>query len=141
MASEELKLKRRWHDLAGQAAKETDPEKLMQIVKDLCGLLDAQKKPPASSSARPDQSKKTTPQVASEKYSCQKIPTAISPARNKTTSMGGILPTARDWAASVGRACGLTPAARRVVPLGLAQIFYFTQRLCAGLMNSARVAG
>jgi len=60
MASEELKLKRRWHDLAGQAAKETDPEKLMQIVKDLCGLQDAQKKPPASSSARPDQPRKTT---------------------------------------------------------------------------------
>jgi len=60
MASEELKLKRRWHDLAGQAAKETDPEKLMQTVKDLCGLLDAQKKPPASSSARPDQPRKTT---------------------------------------------------------------------------------
>jgi hypothetical protein len=63
MASEEFKLKRRWHDLAGQAAKETDPEKLMQIVKDLCGcwmrkrnrppvlLRDRtnQKRPPASS--------------------------------------------------------------------------------------------
>jgi hypothetical protein len=58
MASEELKLKQRWQDLAGQAAKETDPEKLMQIVKDLCSLLDKEKKPPASSPARTDQQRK-----------------------------------------------------------------------------------
>ena len=57
MASEELKLKQRWQDLAGQAAKETDPEKLMQIVKDLCSLLDAEKKPPTTP-ARTDQQRK-----------------------------------------------------------------------------------
>jgi hypothetical protein len=28
-----------WHDLAEQATKESDPEKLMEIIEELCGVL------------------------------------------------------------------------------------------------------
>lgn len=58
MTSEEQKLTQRWMDLAGQAAEENDPQKLTKIVKDLCSLLDAEKKPPGSSPARTDQQRK-----------------------------------------------------------------------------------
>jgi hypothetical protein len=54
MKSEERKLLQRWQDLANQAAEESDPQKLTAIVKDLCSLLDEQKKPPASSHAKAD---------------------------------------------------------------------------------------
>lgn len=50
---------RRWQELANMAAEESDPEKLSKIVKDLCSLLDAEKKPPANSPARADQSQKS----------------------------------------------------------------------------------
>jgi hypothetical protein len=58
MTSEEQKLTQRWMDLASQASEENDPQKLTKIVKDLCSLLDAEKKPPASSPARTDQPRK-----------------------------------------------------------------------------------
>ena len=49
MASDGRKQLQRWQELATEAAKETDPEKLVRIVEDLCSLLDEGKKPPASS--------------------------------------------------------------------------------------------
>jgi hypothetical protein len=55
MASERPSQTRQWQDLAREAANETDPKKLVEIVKDLCSLLDEQKKPPVSSRDRNDQ--------------------------------------------------------------------------------------
>jgi len=49
----------RWQELANEAAEETDPQKLIRIVKDLCSLLNAEKKPPASSRATAHQSQKS----------------------------------------------------------------------------------
>jgi hypothetical protein len=60
MASDGQKQLQRWHELANEAAKETDPEKLIRIVKDLCSLLDAGKKPPASSRPTACESQKST---------------------------------------------------------------------------------
>ena len=59
MPSEGQKQLQRWQELASEAAKETDPEKLMRIVQDLCSLLDGEKKPPASSHAMADPSQKS----------------------------------------------------------------------------------
>ncbi len=33
-----------WRDLARQAAQETDPQKLLSVVKDLCSALDSENK-------------------------------------------------------------------------------------------------
>jgi hypothetical protein len=49
----------RWQELVDEAAKETDPQKLVRIVEDLCSLLNAEKKPPASSRATAHQSQKS----------------------------------------------------------------------------------
>ena len=46
MACDGRKQLQRWQELATEAVKETDPEKLISIVKDLCSLLDAEEKPP-----------------------------------------------------------------------------------------------
>ena len=37
----------RWKDLAEQASREQDPEKLIELVKELCVALDGEAKPPA----------------------------------------------------------------------------------------------
>jgi hypothetical protein len=60
MASDGRKQLQRWHELANEAAKETDPDKLIRIVKDLCSLLDAEKKPSASSRGAASESQKST---------------------------------------------------------------------------------
>jgi hypothetical protein len=60
MASDGGKQLQRWQKLADEAVKETDPEKLVRIVKELCSLLDAEKKPPASSRATSSESQKST---------------------------------------------------------------------------------
>jgi hypothetical protein len=49
----------RWQELVDEAAKETDPQKLIRILEDLCSLLNAEKKPPASSRATAHQSQKS----------------------------------------------------------------------------------
>jgi hypothetical protein len=49
----------RWQELVDEAAKETDPQKLIRIVEDLCSLLNAEKKPPASSRATAHQSQRS----------------------------------------------------------------------------------
>ncbi|PYX24369.1 MAG: hypothetical protein DMG82_08740 [Acidobacteria bacterium] len=59
MASDGRKQLQRWQELANEAAEETDPQKLIRIVKDLCSLLNAEKKPPASSRATAHQSQKS----------------------------------------------------------------------------------
>ena len=59
MASDGRKQLQRWQELATEAAEETDPQKLIRIVKDLYSLLDAEKKPPASSRAPAHQSQKS----------------------------------------------------------------------------------
>ena len=59
MTSEERKLTERWRDLARQAAEESDPQKLTKIVKDLCSLLDEEKKPPVSSPAGTEPTQKS----------------------------------------------------------------------------------
>jgi len=33
-----------WHDLAKQATREADPEKLMEIIEELCGVLQMREK-------------------------------------------------------------------------------------------------
>lgn len=59
MASDGRKQLQRWQELATEAVQETDPEKLVSIVKDPCSLLDAEEKPPASSRAPAHQSQKS----------------------------------------------------------------------------------
>jgi hypothetical protein len=59
MASDGRKQLQRWQQLATEAAEETDPQKLIRIVKDLCSLLNAEKKPPASSRATARRSQKS----------------------------------------------------------------------------------
>ena len=38
-----------WQELAEKASQETDPQKLLTLVKDLCSALDGENKPPANS--------------------------------------------------------------------------------------------
>jgi hypothetical protein len=59
MASDGRKQLQRWEELVDEAEKETDPQKLIRIVEDLCSLLNAEKKPPASSRATAHQSQKS----------------------------------------------------------------------------------
>lgn len=59
MSSDGRKQLQRWQELATEAAHETDPQKLIKIVKDLCSLLNTEKKPPASSRATAHQSQKS----------------------------------------------------------------------------------
>jgi hypothetical protein len=49
----------RWQELVDEAEKETDPQKLIRIVEDLCSLLNSEKKPPASSRATAHQLQKS----------------------------------------------------------------------------------
>jgi hypothetical protein len=58
MASNGRKQLQRWQELVDEAEKETDPQKLIRIVEDLCSLLNSEKKPPASSRATAHQSQK-----------------------------------------------------------------------------------
>ena len=67
MGSEGLEQLRRWKELASEAANETDPEKLVRIVKDLCSLLDAERKPPASVPGTTDHAEETERTVAKPK--------------------------------------------------------------------------
>jgi hypothetical protein len=59
MASDGRKQLQRWQELVDEADKETDPQKLIRIVEDLCSLLNSEKKPPASSRASAHQSQKS----------------------------------------------------------------------------------
>jgi hypothetical protein len=59
MASDGRKQLQRWEELVDEAEKETDPQKLIRIVEDLCSLLNSEKKPPASSQATAHQSQKS----------------------------------------------------------------------------------
>jgi hypothetical protein len=59
MASNGRKQLQRWQELVDEAEKETDPQKLIRIVEDLCSLLNSEKKPPASSRATAHQSQKS----------------------------------------------------------------------------------
>ena len=59
MASDGRKQLQRWEELVDEAEKETDPQKLIRIVEDLCSLLNSEKKPPASSRATAHQSQKS----------------------------------------------------------------------------------
>lgn len=54
----------RWQELASAAAKETDPQKLVRIVKDLCSLLDAEGKRPAHSASTPTNLKRAQRQAS-----------------------------------------------------------------------------
>lgn len=38
-----------WQELAEKASQETDPQKLLTLVKDLCSALDGKNKPPVNS--------------------------------------------------------------------------------------------
>jgi hypothetical protein len=67
MASDGRKQLQRWQELATEAAEETDPEKLIRIVKDLCSLLDAEKKAACQFSSHSPPIAKERPQVGSDK--------------------------------------------------------------------------
>ena len=43
-----------WQALAEQASKETDAEKMLMLVSQLCDALDERQKPPASQLSKPD---------------------------------------------------------------------------------------
>jgi hypothetical protein len=58
MASDGRKQLQRWQELATEAVKETDPQKLIKIVKNLCSLLDAEEKPLSRSRATPTNRKR-----------------------------------------------------------------------------------
>jgi hypothetical protein len=59
MACDGRKQLQRWQELVDEAEKETDPQKLISIVEDLCSLLNSEKKPPASSRATAHQLQKS----------------------------------------------------------------------------------
>lgn len=54
MPGNQLKSSERdWRDLAADATKETDPEKLVRIIEELCGALDKRQAQKQSQTASP----------------------------------------------------------------------------------------
>jgi hypothetical protein len=56
MAQDGTKQYKAWVELAGKASKETDPDKLMRIIEELCRALDERKTVPVGAHARPTRS-------------------------------------------------------------------------------------
>jgi hypothetical protein len=54
-----------WKDLAERASHETNPQKLLTLVKDLCSALDSENKPPVDSQSVKSNSADDTPQQRS----------------------------------------------------------------------------